>query len=528
MHLQVLLLTVGCVRTPSPDADRSDAETEPSRCVGPGFQPTAVGATLPTIDGEGWFDLVPWPERSGQGSREDEGVQSFYRWDVRDLNGDALPDLVVTLDERQPSVGADHWDVYEGTGSGFAATASPWPLPSRSGAFWSEGAPWDDTEARVNHSVGEIVEHYSWSTMDLTNDGLPDLVVMGDYVDLRVGLDHWEVYEGTGAGFSASSTTWALPSIAGSEWARTGPWNEASGHARRLFDGEYTDYSWSTLDLTGDGLFDLALTRDDADPTIGSDHWYVYEGTAAGFALVPARWALPSIAGAEDSELIFDTKDEELAYRYVGDEVLTYSWATVDLTADGLVDLVLTHDGADPSVGDQRWLVYQGTGAGFASTPAPWTLPAIEGEGWAVGVPWYWTHTGTFRTISEGPGFYNASTFDLSGDGALDLVLTLDGADPSVGAERWLLYEGAEWGFEETATTWALPELDGMEFESGAPWYTTDAEDWADREIDGVKVPYSWSTMDLTGDAVPDLVLTSDDANLTVGREYWALYAGCP
>ncbi|MES2639508.1 MAG: hypothetical protein V4850_08480 [Myxococcota bacterium] len=189
---------------------------------------------------------------------------------------------------------------------------------------------------------------------------------------------------------------------------------------------------------------------------------------------------------------------------------------------------MLTRDDTDPSIGDHQWLVYEGTGTGFVPTPVPWTLPALKGDSWAVEVPWYWTHTETWRFIGESDYSYDASTLDLSGDGVLDLVLTFDGVDRSVGAEHWSLYEGTEDGFNETATAWVLPELPGTYSDWSGPWYTTDAGDWAEREVDGVETRYSWSTLDFTGDAVPDLVLTSDDADLAIGDERWNLYAGCP
>jgi hypothetical protein len=54
--------------------------------------------------------------------------------------------------------------------------------------------------------------------------------------------------------------------------------------------------------------------------------------------------------------------------------------------------------------------------------------------------------------------YYYATTFDLTGDGVNDLVLTYDQADAEIGNKHWLVYEGGASGFSTTATKWDLAD----------------------------------------------------------------------
>jgi hypothetical protein len=47
-----------------------------------------------------------------------------------DLTGDGWPDLTVTQDCNDPSVGTSRWSVYPGSASGFASSAISFQLPS--------------------------------------------------------------------------------------------------------------------------------------------------------------------------------------------------------------------------------------------------------------------------------------------------------------------------------------------------------------------------------------------------------------
>ncbi|MEM7160645.1 MAG: VCBS repeat-containing protein, partial [Myxococcota bacterium] len=200
---------------------------------------------------------------------------------------------------------------------------APWSLPdggdSFDGFYNLSGSEWDDGDQ-------------SWSTVDLTGDGLPDLVITNEGGDpiTSGGDQYWWVYPNTGDGFG-EVTTWALPNggdafdgfyaLGGSEWD----------------DG---DQSWSTVDLTGDGRPDLVVTNEGGDPiTSGGDqYWWVYPNTGDGFGEA-TTWALPNGGDAFDGFYALGGSEWD-----DGDQ----SWSTVDLTGDGLPDLVITNEGGDP------------------------------------------------------------------------------------------------------------------------------------------------------------------------------------
>src|SRR5262245_12597088 len=57
------------------------------------------------------------------------------------------------------------------------------------------------------------------------------------------------------------------------------------------------DYSYTTVDLTGDGARDLVITHGCGDPTIGQSVWTVYPGSATGFGAATTR-QLPGMGSA--------------------------------------------------------------------------------------------------------------------------------------------------------------------------------------------------------------------------------------
>jgi hypothetical protein len=139
------------------------------------------------------------------------------------------------------------------------------------------------------------------------------------------------VYVGGASGFSSTSTSWSVP--------------DAKFYA--LASAASTG-TWATVDVTGDGRVDLVETEDvqtgQAFGGAASPHWNVYAGGASGFSSTASSWSVP------------DVKLYALA-----SERSTGTWATLDLDADGCVDLV---DTEDPNTGNAYagpvWHVYRG------------------------------------------------------------------------------------------------------------------------------------------------------------------------
>jgi hypothetical protein len=213
---------------------------------------------------------VAWPAPAGSSGylRRSDGNGTYI--DLVDLNGDGLPDFY----------NSGNGAAWLNTGSGFAASASAWPLPvaaSTSGYF------------RRADSNGTYID-----LADMNGDGLPDLYVSASSA----------VWLNTGSGFAASPISWPAP--AGSN---------TGGYLRR----SDTVGTWAELiDMNGDGLPDLYNSGSSA----------VWLNTGTGFASTPISWPLPSGANAN-------------GYLRKADGTGTYL-DLADVNGDGLPDVYLS------------------------------------------------------------------------------------------------------------------------------------------------------------------------------------------
>jgi hypothetical protein len=165
----------------------------------------------------------------------------------------------------------------------------------------------------------------------------------------------------------------------------------------------------------------------------------LYEGGSKGFSATAKRWTLPTISGDFSGTPAFFSTSVNIS-RAVSGTYYSYSALTFDLTGDGVSDLVLTYDQVDGDVGHKRWVVYEGGSGGFSGSAAEWSLPTISGS--FSGTPaFYSTSVSGSRPIGSTYYSYYATTFDLTGDGGSDLVLTFDQADGDVGNTHWVVYE---------------------------------------------------------------------------------------
>ena len=357
-------------------------------------------------------------------------------WTTFDITGDGIPDLVVTAAHGNDGVrifghGNDpHWNVYEGGADGFASTPTAWSVPdggwSSSGFSVTGGAAYDPGDD-------------AWTTLDITGDGIPDLVVTARHGEGGVevlgngGTPHWNVYEGGASGFAASPTAWAVPDGGWDGFGFVVP----SGSAY-----DPGDDAWSTLDVTGDGVLDLLVTARHGEGDVevlgnGSDpHWNVYEGGASGFAASPSAWSVPE-GGWDGYGFVVPGGS---AYD-PGDD----AWSTLDITGDGVPDLLVTARHGEGGVevlgngSDPHWNVYVGGASGFAASATTWSVPEGGWDGYGFVVP-----AGT----AYDPGDDGWSTLDLDGDGRLDLVVTghNEGSLEVLGLDdgpHWRAYLGA-------------------------------------------------------------------------------------
>jgi hypothetical protein len=173
-----------------------------------------------------------------------------------------------------------------------------------------------------------------------------------------------------------------------------------------------------------------------------------------------------------------------------------FRFQLVDCNGDGTPDLVQEGPGGPPgstsppafgtSALDAHWNVWFNRAGIFDATPASFAVPDLS-FGKMHGTHW--------------------DTFDIDGDGLIDLVETADrsviGTGPrqkrvfgaSSGAPFWKVYRGDGAGFATTATTWPVPVI-------------TDPDGLFQRQIGNERYGADWQTRDMDGDGRDDVVIT--------------------
>ncbi|WP_044987016.1 hypothetical protein [Sorangium cellulosum] len=255
--------------------------------------------------------------------------------------------------------------------------------------------------------------------------------------------------------------------------------------------------SYTVLDATGDGTLDLVVTQLCGDATVGDTRWIVHAGGPDGFGQA-ATWNLPGGYLANS----FGAASGEGVCGPAG----LPSYATLDLTGDGRLDLVVTRLCGDATVGDTRWIVHAGGPDGFGPA-ATWALP-----------PGYLANSFdrlTHEPVCGGGALPTFATTDISGDRRPDLVITSLCNDGTVGDRRWVVHLAGTGGFG-AATSWTLPAgYAAASFSrlSGAP------------VCGGGALP-TYITTDLTGDRRADLVVTERCDDGAVGDTRWVVHPG--
>ncbi len=300
---------------------------------GAGFETTADSWPIPDEYG---------PEAIDRLSSNNDCPAQTPSFVTTDLDGDALPDIVVMEDacDDARDVGVSKWLLYKNNGAGFDITPVDWPVPATYGpeAMDQYGSP--------NNCAFDTP---AFMTRDLNGDGLVDLAITEapcDDAGDTLGIDMWSVHLSDGSGFAVTPIDWSIPADYGPEALDVGASaNDCAGSTP----------AFSTRDADGDGLPDLLVTEAPCDgqgDNIGVDHWLLYAGTGSSFALTGYDWALPTDYGPEALDVLASGRD-------CGSE--TPAFQTTDLDGDGLLDLVVTEDPCDATdIGDVRWSVYRG------------------------------------------------------------------------------------------------------------------------------------------------------------------------
>ncbi|MBK6920729.1 MAG: hypothetical protein IPH07_25255 [Deltaproteobacteria bacterium] len=432
-----------------------------------------------------------------------------FNYTTIDLTGDGALDLVVTSACDDADVGTDLWLVYAGGVDGFADDAAVWSLPTPTANVQYE--PFTQLGGST-YCVGQDSADFSYTTTDLTGDGIVDLVVTSACDAGDVGTDVWLVYAGGADGFADDAALWSLPTPTVS--VQYEPFTQLGGNTYCVGQ-DSADFSYTTTDLTGDGIVDLVVTSACDAGDVGTNAWLVYAGGADGFADDAALWSLPTPTVNVQYEPFTQLGGNTYC---VGQDSADFSYTTTDLTGDGIVDLVVTSACDAGDVGTDVWLVYAGGADGFADDAALWSLPmptvSVQYE------PFTQLGGNTYCVGQDSADFHYVTT-DLNADGALDLVVTSACDAGDVGADLWLVYDGVAGGFADEPSVWMLPQpIVDVQYEPytqlGGATYCV-GQDSAD---------FHYASVDLNGDRILDLVVTSACDPGDVGTEVWMLYPG--
>jgi hypothetical protein len=382
------------------------------------------------------------------------------------------PDLVGSV-ESEAMPGGDEPETPSNTMEPSAESTGFGPRPVR----WSV----PESASEDGFFVAWYATNTQWySTMDLTGDGIVDLIQSGDdgrnngFVWRDDQGPFWKVWPGQANGFAPDYVRWWVPESGLNDGFFYTGWS----HGTRWF---------STRDLNGDSIPDLVQT---ADPTreggfvwrdADGSYWKVWLGRDGGFSRNMTRWAVPN-SGLDDGFFALSWAND------------THWFSTMDLTGDGRLDLIQTADPNRPGghvfgeANGAYWKVWPGIESGFSQDFLRWPVPA---SGMSDGF-FYTAWSQSERSFT---------TMDITGDGHPDLVQTADSQQSGgyvwhddLGA-YWKVWPGNGRGFARAPIRWSVPES-GLGDGFFTPW-------WSQGER-------GFATIDLTGDGQPDLIQTAD------------------
>ena len=489
---------------------REDCGEHPDGCGG-----TVDCGPCDCIEGSFADSPVEWelPERPGAwtGRLTELGVHSAvdcvsgsFNLEFIDLDGDERPDLVLTDNCDQASVGDTEWLWYRNTGEGFEQSSRSFALPQ-------DVVPWRDWLKRPSVTDGGQCSQGGMKAMlrDMDGNRRPDLLLTEACEPNDIGTVRWRVHRNLedGSGFDPDGQDWALPD----DLATWNDWLTTPGTTTPCPNGAATLHV-ELIDLDGNLRPDLVVTSHCEDPRVGTDYWLIYRNTGEGFAETAEEWALPRDAAPWEGWLDRLTKTET-ALCPVG----TFRARLFDLDGDRAPDLVITDDCDLGGVGTDRWRFHRNTGSGFAAEGRDWPLP----RGVAAWDDWL-VEPSVENNTDCPQGRFRAVLFDMDGDWAPDLLITDNCDDGQTGTTSWIWYRNTGQGFGRTERRWSLP-AEGFGDQRWLTARSAQRTDVCDSDV------FRIQTRDLTGDIRPDLVILDDCGLRGVGESHWRVYPTiCP
>jgi hypothetical protein len=241
--------------------------------------------------------------------------------------------------------------------------------------------------------------------------------------------------------------------------------------------------------MNGDLEPDLVATATCDDAQVGQTKWLVYLNQGTGFATTAIDFALPPSLPSTNC----------------------VSTSIFDVNGDLLPDFVETSLCTDVTVGTTRWMVYPNQKTGFAPSSVSYALP----PGFSAGA-----FASTYATSSSCSGGKNAPAFqilDVNGDAFLDFVMLASCTDATIGTSAWQVFLGGASGASQTSSSFALPTT---------PTVTSGAFDALAGNLSCTSTVTrpTFGLLDFDLDGKPDLVVTQQCDDATVGTTSWQWY----